>query len=103
MEQVFKDQIQTSYIENFPTAVEEGYDVLQELVNKGYDVIFTTSPMFKKATLKCAMDNPNVKFFNCSEYQPYLHVGNYFGRTYEPRFLTGIIAGSMTKTINWAM
>lgn len=97
VEQVFKDQIQTSYIENFPTAVEEGYDVLQELVNKGYDVIFTTSPMFKKATLKCAMDNPNVKFFNCSEYQPYLHVGNYFGRTYEPRFLTGIIAGSMTK------
>jgi basic membrane lipoprotein Med (substrate-binding protein (PBP1-ABC) superfamily) len=25
-------------------------------------------------------------------------VSNYFGRTYEPRFLTGIIAGSMTRT-----
>ncbi|SCN23295.1 Purine-binding protein precursor [Clostridium sp. N3C] len=97
VEQVFKDQIQTSYVEDFPTSIEEGYNILHDLVKKGNDVIFTTSPMFKKATLKCAMDNPDVKFFNCSEYQPYLHVGNYFGRTYEPRFLTGIIAGSMTK------
>mgnify|MGYP000889343988 FL=1 len=97
VERVFKDQIETSYVENFPASIEEGYDLLQDLVDKGNDVIFTTSPIFKKATLKCAMDNPDIKFFNCSEYQPYLHVGNYFGRTYEPRFLTGIIAGSMTK------
>lgn len=98
VQEILEDQIETSYVENVPSDEEGAYNILQGLVDNGNDLIFTTSPIFKKATLKCAMVNPNVKFFNCSEYQPYLHVGNYFGRTYEPRFLTGIIAGAMTKT-----
>jgi basic membrane protein A and related proteins len=94
---VLGDQIKTMYIENVP---EDGdaYKVLKGIAKKGYNVIFTTSPIFAKATLRCAMNYPKTRFFNCSEYQPYVHVGNYFGRTYEPRFLTGLIAGSMTKT-----
>ncbi|MDP4090166.1 MAG: BMP family ABC transporter substrate-binding protein, partial [Bacillota bacterium] len=96
-EEALEGQLTTSCVENVPTEEDEAYNVLQGLVAAGNDLIFTTSPIYKKPTLKCAMDNPNVKFFNCSEYQPYLHVGNYFGRTYEPRFLTGIIAGAMTK------
>ena len=98
VETVLGDQVETSYVENVPSSGDEAYTILQGLVDAGNDIIFTTSPIFKKTTLKCAMDNPDVKFFNCSEYQPYIHVANYFGRTYEPRFLTGIIAGAMTKT-----
>ncbi|MDT8718094.1 BMP family ABC transporter substrate-binding protein [Clostridium sp. 19966] len=98
IEKIFGDQIQTTYIENLPQSTSEACKSLQALVDEGYNVIFTTSPIYKKATLKCAMNNTNVRFFNCSEYQPYLHVANYFGRTFEPRFLTGIIAGSMTKS-----
>jgi basic membrane lipoprotein Med (substrate-binding protein (PBP1-ABC) superfamily) len=97
IEKVFEGQIETTYVENVP---EDGkaYNVFKKLAKQGYDIIFTTSPIFMKSTLKCALDYPQVKFFNCSESQPYVHVGNYFGRTYEPRFLTGIIAGSMTKS-----
>lgn len=94
---VFKDTIETTYIENVPED-EKAYNVLKQLAEAGYDLIFTTSPIYMNATLKCALDYPQVKFFNCSEYHPYIHVSNYFGRTYEPRFLTGIIAGAMTKT-----
>lgn len=97
VEEVLKDQVETSFVQNVPSEEDEAYNILQDLVDTGNDLIFTTSPIYKKSTLKCAMDNPNVKFFNCSEYQPYVHVGNYFGRTYEPRFLTGIIAGALTK------
>jgi basic membrane protein A len=96
VEKLFEGQIETTYIENVPED-DTAYDVFKDLAEKSYDIIFTTSPIFMKPTLKCALDYPHVKFFNCSESQPYLHVGNYYGRTYEPRFLTGIIAGSMTK------
>lgn len=94
---VFQDSIETTFVENVPED-EKAYDVFKQLAESGYDLIFTTSPIYMTSTLKCALDYPQVKFFNCSEYQPYVHVSNYFGRTYEPRFLTGIIAGSMTKS-----
>ncbi|GFR35364.1 BMP family ABC transporter substrate-binding protein [Thermobrachium celere] len=96
VEEVLKDQIITEYVENVPFG-DSAYNVFKDLSEIGYDVIFTTSPIYHKETLKCALEYPNIKFFNCSEYTPYTHVGNYFGRTYEPRFLTGIIAGALTK------
>lgn len=96
LEKVLGDQVSTSYIENVPEN-SKAYKVFKELVNQGNDVIFTTSPIYLNSTLKCALEFPNVKFFNCSEANIYKHVSSYYGRTYEPRFLTGIIGGAMTK------
>lgn len=90
------DQIETSVIDNVPED-ESAYEQIKALAETGIDVVFTTSPVFLNVTLKCAIEYPNIKFFNCSEYSAYTHVSNYYGRTYEPRFLTGIIAGSMTQ------
>ena len=96
LEEVLKDQVVTTYVDNVP---ERGgaYPYIKSLADNGNDVIFTTSPVFKNDTLRCALEYPNIKFFNCSEHTPYKHLSNYYGRTYEPRFLTGIIAGSMTE------
>lgn len=96
LEESLCDQITTSFIDNVPEG-EKAYPYIKSLADKDNDVIFTTSPVFRNATLKCALEYPKIKFFNCSEYRPYRHLSNYFGRTYEPRFLTGIIAGAMTK------
>ena len=96
VEEVLGNQISTTYIENVPEN-NDAYKEFKNLVKEGHDIIFTTSPIYLNSTLKCALEYPQVKFFNCSEAQPYTHVSNYYGRTYEPRFLTGIIAGSMTK------
>lgn len=97
LQQIMGDQIITSYVENIS---EDGYayEDIKKLAQSGNDIIFTTSPLFIKDTLKCALEFPQIKFFNCSEHQPYKHLINYFGRTYEPRFLIGLIAGSLTKT-----
>ncbi len=97
IEDLFEDQISTLYVENVPED-EDSYYTIKTLAEENNDVIFTTSPIYFNSTLKCALEYPKIKFFNCSEYKPYAHVNNYFGRTYEPRFLTGIIAGAMTKT-----
>jgi basic membrane protein A and related proteins len=96
LESVLGEHITTSYINRVPEN-SDAYKLLKILANAGNDIIFTTSPIFLNSTLKCALEFPQVKFFNCSEAHAYKHVSNYYGRTYEPRFLTGIIAGSMTK------
>lgn len=97
LSQALNNQVKTSFIDDVPED-DNAYFLIKSLADKGNDVIFTTSPVFRNATLKCALEYPEIKFFNCSEYRPYIHLSNYFGRTYEPRFLTGIIAGAMTKT-----
>lgn len=97
VENVLKDQITTTYIENVPES-SEAYKYLKDLAKEEYDIIFTTSPTYITPTLKAAFEYPNVKFMNCSETHSFKHVSTYFGRIHEPRFLTGIIAGSITKT-----
>ncbi len=97
IKETMSDQVETTFIENVPEH-EDSYYFIRKLAEEGNDVIFTTSPIYFNETLKCAIEFPQVKFFNCSEYKAYTHVSNYYGRTYEPRFLTGIIAGAMTET-----
>lgn len=94
---VFGERIATKFFEGVPEH-EGTYEKLKEIAAEGFDVIFTTSPEFMKPTLRCALEHPGILFFNCSGNRPYLHLTNYFGRTYEPRFLSGLIAGSMTET-----
>lgn len=97
IENVFRNQITTSYIEDVPEN-DDAYEAIKKLSADGNDIIFTTSPIYLNATLKCSLEFPNIKYFNCSEFQPYLHVSTYYGRSYEVRFLMGIIAGALTRT-----
>jgi basic membrane lipoprotein Med (substrate-binding protein (PBP1-ABC) superfamily) len=97
IEEKLGNQVETYYIENVPENDDESYEMINDFVRTGLDIIFTTSEIFKRSTLRCALENPIINFFNCSESRPYIHLTNYFGRTYEPRYLTGIIAGALTK------
>lgn len=96
-DRVLKEYITTSYVDNVPESLE-AYEYLKKLAEDGNEVVFATSPSFINATLKAALEYPEVKFLNCSETHSYKHVNTYFGRIYEPRFLAGIVAGSVTKT-----
>lgn len=89
--------IKTVYTES----VAEGGDderVIREYAEQGYDVIFTTSFGFMDATITVAKDFPNTVFMHCSGYKTAENVGTYFGRMYQARYLTGLVAGAMTKT-----
>ncbi len=97
IDNAFEDHITTSYIDNVPEN-EDAYEYIKRLAENDNDIIFTTSPTFIEATLKVALEYPSIKFLNCSEAFSYKHVNTYFGRIYEPRFLTGIIAGALSKT-----
>lgn len=87
----------STYIESVPEGAESTR-VINGLVQKGHNLIFTTSFGYMDATLDVAAKNKDVIFMHCSGYKASENVGNYFGRMYEPRYLSGIIAGKMTKT-----
>lgn len=97
IDEIFNDAVTTTFVDCVPENIE-AYEYIKKLAEDKNDVIFTTSPVFRDATLQCALEYPAINFFNCSEHEPFKHLSNYYGRTYEPRFLTGIIAGAMTKT-----
>ncbi len=92
-----QDKVKTTFVEN----VNEGADaerVIRQLALDGNKLIFTTSFGFMNPTIKVAKDFPNVYFEHCTGYKSAANVGTYLGRFEEPRYLTGMIAGKMTKS-----
>jgi len=89
--------VTTSYVE----AVPEGPDserVILNMARKGYDVIFATSYGYMDPMLKVAKQFPETTFMHCSGFKLAPNMGNYFGRMYQARYLSGMVAGAMSKS-----
>ncbi|WP_200805899.1 BMP family ABC transporter substrate-binding protein [Desulfonispora thiosulfatigenes] len=89
--------VETIYAES----VEEGpgcEKVLNDMIDQGCNVIFATSYGFMDYVEKVSKSNPEVKFLHCSGYKMTENMGNYFGRMYEARYLSGIVAGLKTES-----
>lgn len=97
LQEKLKDEIQTMCVENVAEDIAAAA-VFKKLVEEGNNIVFATSPAFANAALRTALEFPNAWVFLCSEQRPFGRVHTYFGRIYEARFLTGIIAGSLTRT-----
>ncbi|MEN8143032.1 MAG: BMP family ABC transporter substrate-binding protein, partial [Thermodesulfobacteriota bacterium] len=91
------DGVKTSFVE----AVAEGPDserVILNMARKGYDVVFATSFGYMDPMLKVAKQFPKTTFMHCSGFKMADNMGNYFGRMYQARYLSGMVAGAMTKS-----
>lgn len=94
--------IEQSYPEYVSTTVYNDTDldhikeVLDEAIKENHQVIFTTSPIFLKETLRAAIDHPEIKFLNCTTHTSFKQVRTYYARMYEVNFLLGAIAGSLS-------
>jgi len=85
----------------FKESVSEGPEVekvLNDMIDLGANVIFTTSYGFMDFTETVAKQHPDVKFLHCSGYKTLDNMSNYFGRMYEPRYLSGIVAAMKTES-----
>lgn len=78
-------------------STQEAERLLEQAVAEGAQVVFTTAPLLRAATLKVAVKYPKVQFLNCSVDQPYSSVCSYYGRVYEGKFITGAIAGALAQ------
>ncbi len=97
LEKTFGDKVEASFVEG----VSEGADaerVIREMAASGYKVIFTTSFGYMNPTIRVAKRFPDVVFEHCSGYKRADNVGTYLARFYEGRYLTGVVAGKMTRS-----
>ena len=76
---------------------EHGEAILAEAIRDGAEVIFTTTPLMVASSLKISVEHPKVRILNCSLHMPYSTIRTYYPRVYEAKFITGAIAGAMTK------
>jgi len=89
--------VTTSFVEG----IAEGPDserAIQTMARKKYDLVFATSFGYMDSMLKVAAKFPQTTFMHCAGFKTAANMGNYFGRIYQPRYLSGMVAGSMTKS-----
>lgn len=97
MEKELAGKVETVIAENIPES-QEVEKSLRDMVDQGAKVIFATSFGYMDYTEKVAKEFPDVTFLHCSGYKMLDNLGTYFGKMYEPRYLSGIVAGMKTKT-----
>ena len=76
---------------------EQAEALLEKAVNDGAELVFTAAPLLLRPTLKSAVKYPRIKFLNCSTGTQLSSVRSYYCRTYEGKFITGVIAGALAK------
>ena len=94
------DWLETFYEE--AVAEADVPDAIDAMVNKGADVVFTTSFGYGWETVKAGERWPDKILYHCSG-DPSIHgsvsnVGFYMADFYEIYYLNGLMAGALTKT-----
>lgn len=96
MEEQLGDQVESTYIENVP----EGPDaarIIRQYAQQGYDLILATSFGYMDPMFEVAQEFPDVYFEHCSGYKTADNMSTYFGRIYQARYLSGLVAGKFTE------
>ena len=97
LENVFPGQVETKAFEKIVPG-ENDLERMEQVIEDGYNVLFTTTPVMIPASLKIAANHPDVKILNCSLNISHPTLRTYYARMYEAKFLAGAMAGSMTTT-----
>ncbi len=94
LEDTFGSAVETrSYI----CPEEEAETVIEQAIADGCKLIFTTSPVYHAVSMRTAVAHPEIILLNCSMNTSYKQLRTYYLRIYEAKFITGMIAGSMTE------
>lgn len=81
------------------TDAEATRKAIKEYIDAGCNVIFTTSWGYMQTTAEMAEEYPDIYFSHGTGYMSNgKNFNNYFGRIYQARYLSGIVAGMNTKT-----
>ena len=94
LDTVFEGKVETAaYFNAIPGKNADA--LVEQAITDGADVVFTTSPKLVGASLRAAVQHPQVHILNCSMEMPYASIRTYYTRVYEAKFITGAIAGAM--------
>ncbi len=97
IEEQFGSGVETTFIENVPEG-PEAERVIRDFAQRGNDLIITTSFGYMDPTITVATEFPDIQFVHISGFKNADNVSNVFGRMYQPRYLSGLVAGAATET-----
>lgn len=95
VQRVFKGQIET--VAYFHCMDGDPLEVIEQAIREGCSTIFTTSPVLLPASLRAAVEHPDVNILNCSLNKSHRYIRTYYARMYEVKFIIGALAGSLTE------
>lgn len=96
LEEIMGDQVIVQRYAGVGTG-ELAERVMEIAIKNGAEILFASTASLLNACRRVSARHPEVKIFNCSVNIPYPEVFYYGCRFYEASFLSGAIAGAMTK------
>jgi len=90
--------VKTLYKESVKENVADVEQTCEEMINQGANVIVGTSFGFMDGMVASAKKHPDVKYLHASGYKTSTNMSTFYGRMYQARYLSGIVAGQKTKT-----
>lgn len=93
LQHTFGDKIETITYSDVTANNTEA--VIEEAVRDGATVIFATAVEMLQGCLRAATTYPDIPILNCSVNVPHSLIRTYFPRTYEAKFISGALAGSL--------
>jgi len=97
VQQAFGSKIKTVYKQNVPEGPQTT-SVIQQLVNSGAKIIFSTSFGYQPSMVAMAKKYPNVYFAQATGTAMGKNLSEYFGAGEDGDYLAGMAAGYATKT-----
>lgn len=92
--------VKTKVFENVQEGSADVERSIEQLAQDGCKVIFANSFGYGDAMHEVAKRYPDIVFLHCSGLEIAENVGTYFGRMYQARYLSGMVAGAMTENNN---
>lgn len=87
------------YKENVPFD-ESCMDTMENMIDEGCEIIICNSFSYGEWIVKVAEKHPNIVFLHATGTEEGDNITTYFGRMYQMRYLSGIVAGMQTETNN---
>ena len=85
------------YKENIP-ADESCKECMEELIGQGCKIIICNSFGYGDYVPEAAQEHRDIYFFHATGVEEAHNLATYFGRIYQMRYLSGIVAGLQTET-----
>ena len=77
---------------------DEAERAMEIAIKNGAEVVFATTASLITACRRVAARHPETQILNCSVNMPYTDVRTYYSRIYEGKFISGAIAGAISKS-----
>ncbi|MEP7111749.1 MAG: BMP family ABC transporter substrate-binding protein [Ilumatobacteraceae bacterium] len=97
LEAALGDKVKTTFLESVPEGAESEA-VFDRLAREGNKIIFGTSFGYMDQMVTVAAKYPDVVFMHATGFKTSANMGTYFGAAEEARYLSGMAAGSVTKS-----